>query len=64
MKYTIKRGVVLTSENGRFETQEEAERELAKRKRRNASRKERDDVMRSLGLTKVKGAVSGRTYWE
>lgn len=29
-----------------------------------ANRKAREDVMRSLGLTKVKGAVSGRTYWE
>ncbi len=27
-------------------------------------RKLRDDAMRSLGLVKVKGAVSGRTYWE
>ena len=27
-------------------------------------RKEKDDAMRSLGLTKVKGSVSGKTYWE
>lgn len=27
-------------------------------------RKAREAVMRSLGLTKVKGAVSGKTYWE
>jgi len=27
-------------------------------------RRENDDLMRSLGLTKVKGAVSGKTYWE
>lgn len=27
-------------------------------------RKEKNDVMKSLGLTKVKGAVSGKTYWE
>jgi hypothetical protein len=29
-----------------------------------ARRKEREQVMRSLGLVKVRGAVSGRTYWE
>lgn len=27
-------------------------------------RRQKDDLMRSLGLTKVKGAVSGDTYWE
>jgi hypothetical protein len=38
----------------------------ARRKTRERSRRrrERDDVMRSLGLTKVRGAISGRTYWE
>lgn len=30
----------------------------------NANRRERDDVMRSCGLVKVRGSVSGRTYWE
>ena len=28
------------------------------------NRKARDEAMTSLGLTKVKGAVSGKTYWE
>ena len=28
------------------------------------NRKQKDDLMTSLGLTKVKGAVSGKTYWE
>lgn len=28
------------------------------------AQKERDDCMRSLGLTKVKGSVSGKIYWE
>jgi len=32
--------------------------------RANNRRKERDSIMASLGLTKVKGAVSGKTYWE
>lgn len=35
----------------------------AKRKDRNADRRARDDAMRSLGLTKVRGAMGG-TYWE
>lgn len=38
--------------------------ERAKTRRANTSRKVRDDVMRSCGLTKVRGAVSGRIYWE
>lgn len=36
----------------------------AKRERKNAARRERDRLMRDMGLTKVRGAVSGRTYWE
>jgi len=35
-----------------------------KNARANQNRKNRDDLMGSLGLTKVKGAVSGKTYWE
>lgn len=27
-------------------------------------RKERDEMLKDLGLTKVRGAVSGRAYWE
>jgi hypothetical protein len=36
----------------------------AKTRRANLQRKNRDDVYRSCGLTKVIGAVSGSTYWE
>lgn len=61
--WTIKKGVVVESDTGRFATKEEAEKELAKRKKRNAARKERDEVMRSCGLVKVRGALGG-TYWE
>ena len=39
-------------------------RDKAKRERANLRRKQRDELMRSLGLTKVRGAVSGRVYWE
>lgn len=45
---------------GRGDTSETAK---AKRKRRNANRRAMDDAMRSLGLTKVRGAMGG-TYWE
>lgn len=38
--------------------------ELRKKALVNRSRKNRDDIMTSFGLTKVRGAVSGRTYWE
>jgi hypothetical protein len=39
--------------------------ELHKRKKvhRNAARKARDQAMRDLGMTKVRGALGG-TYWE
>jgi hypothetical protein len=30
----------------------------------NRARRERDDAMRSLGLVKVRGPVSGKIYWE
>lgn len=36
----------------------------SKRIARNKQRRERDEMLRDLGLTKVRGAVSGRTYWE
>jgi hypothetical protein len=35
-----------------------------KRKRRNAARRERDQAMRDMGLVKVRGPLSGSTYWE
>lgn len=34
------------------------------KRRRKISRKEKDDLMASLGLTKVRGAVSGKIYYE
>ena len=35
-----------------------------KREKRKQARRQRDELMRSLGLIKVRGSVSGRTYWE
>lgn len=35
----------------------------AKRKARNARRRERDQAMRDLGLVRVRGALGG-VYWE
>jgi len=32
--------------------------------KRKLQRQEKDACMRSLGLTKVRGAVSGKVYWE
>lgn len=29
-----------------------------------ANRIEKDEIMKDMGLIKVKGAVSGKTYWE
>ena len=39
-------------------------KELRKRALRNRNNAARDDVLRSLGLTKVRGAVFGKIYWE
>lgn len=43
---------------------EQIAKKAAARQRANANRKARDEVMRDMGLVKVRGAVSGRTYWE
>lgn len=40
----------------------ERAKERSKRARQN--RKEKDSLLSDLGLVKVKGSVSGRTYWE
>ncbi len=34
------------------------------KKPKKMTRKEKNDIMRSLGLTPVRGAVSGRWYYE
>lgn len=36
----------------------------SKTRKANANRRMRDDAMRSCGLTKVYGSVSGKVYWE
>ena len=38
--------------------------ELRKKAINNLKSKQRNDVYESLGLTKVRGAVSGKVYWE
>lgn len=38
--------------------------ELRKKAISAANRAAKDQAMRDCGLTKVRGAVSGRTYWE
>ena len=42
----------------------EESKRIAVNAKRNRQRRERDAVLKDLGLTKVRGAVSGRTYWE
>ena len=37
---------------------------LQKRAQTNARQRERDDVLRDLGLKRVKGALPGSVYWE
>lgn len=39
-------------------------RERERRDRINRQRRARDEAIRSLGMTKVRGCVSGETYWE
>jgi hypothetical protein len=43
---------------------EEIQKQILKQKAAAYDRKLKDEVMKSLGLTKVKGSVSGKTYWE
>ena len=38
--------------------------ERCAKKARSIARRERDECLRSLGLVKVRGAVSGKIYWE
>lgn len=37
---------------------------IRRNERSRRTRRERDSIMRDCGLVKVRGAVSGRTYWE
>lgn len=38
--------------------------EAVKKENARLRRKARDQAMKDLGLTKVRGCVSGKTYWE
>ncbi len=38
--------------------------ELAKKAKASYARANKESCLRSLGLTKVRGAVSGKIYWE
>lgn len=54
----------LQRNNARIPEPTEAWKAMTKRIKANAKRREKDQMLRDLGLTKVRGAVSGRTYWE
>ena len=41
-----------------------AERVKARSKRAAKARRVKEGIMTDLGMVKVKGSVSGRTYWE
>jgi hypothetical protein len=45
------------------EERKAARQAMLRRVRRNTARRAKDDVMRSLGLVRVRGALGG-TYWE
>lgn len=61
--WDIRKGQVVETDSGRWNTKEQAEKELAKRKKRNAARKAVDDAYKSCGMKKVRGALGG-TYYE
>ena len=50
------------------DTMERAEefvrKDAARKAKAKLSRREKDDIMSSLGLTKVRGSVSGKVYYE
>lgn len=43
---------------------EEVQKDLKKKHKISNNRKQKEIILRSLGLTKVKGDISGKTYWE
>jgi DNA-directed RNA polymerase subunit M/transcription elongation factor TFIIS len=65
MKFCNNCGDEIFTKDGENECQrcDEATRKERKAQRRKAARRDRDSVMRSLGMTKVTGALGG-TYWE
>jgi hypothetical protein len=73
MKWTLKinrltgERSALDKETGERVTKKDSPEQYAKiRKNVKATlaRKDKDDLMKSFGLVKCKGAVSGKTYWE
>lgn len=46
------------------EIEEISAKEINRRKKAKANRQSKDDVIKSLGMVKVKGEVSGKIYWE
>lgn len=40
------------------------EKTKARRKRATITRKEKEAIYRAMGLIKVRGAISGKIYWE
>ena len=65
MKVCESCGIEIFSKDGegRCAACDAAEANGRKRAKARAARKERDSLMRSLGLVKVRGALGG-TYWE
>lgn len=54
---------ISNEEQNGFERASEEEIKKFKRNRRNQDRRERDQVYRDMGMTKVRGALGG-TYYE
>lgn len=54
----------ITDENIRQRIVRKAQTRQRSNNTRKAKRHAMDDAMRSLGLTKVRGPVSGKVYWE
>jgi predicted transcriptional regulator len=52
------------TENQQTLIKEEEAAARLKREKHNRTRRMRDEALRSLGLVKVRGSVSGKTYWE
>lgn len=52
------------TESGRTEALTWAAKLKARNARASANRRAKDEALRSCGLTKVRGSVSGKVYWE
>lgn len=62
---TKTKGMTVAEKENLFYSLSEENQDKLRKARKNQKRKqEKEAILKSLGLTKVKGVISGKTYWE